>query len=401
MDTEPAADYPQLFRQMIVRSTEAALRAIDPQAPKLEEEERERSLYALGLALDLPEAWPVAGDLTLTLAPYVEMQGFGVDWVACLERAAAQATEQQDLRSLARLHLQIGRVHGILDEHAVAEQHLWEGHRIAVEIDDADVQARALHRLAQTAAEAGDFQRAKSLVEQVLPIVPEFSPVKGYCHAILGLAAMRQGDWDLAIQWYQHSLRIVTAAGEPRFAAQAERTLGLAYRYSKQYEKAIVHFKRSLEATAVLSSSQEYAIAQMEIGVTHWYLGQHEEALHLYSECEPTFVAGGSKVLLGHLYNNRGLALRDLDRTNEAQDSFFASIQIMRELHLPLWVANVLESLGGLYQRMGKSAEAVVTWQQALQELNALPEMPGYLHDLLVRRIQEVKDSGEPSAGFP
>lgn len=96
----------------------------------------------------------------------------------------------------------------------------------------------------------------------------------------------------------------------------------------------------------------------MEIGVTHWYLGQHEEALHLYSECEPTFVAGGSKVLLGHLYNNRGLALHDLDRTNEAQDSFFASIQIIRELHLPLWVANVLESLGGLYQRMGKSAEA-------------------------------------------
>ena len=58
MGMSSEADYPQLFRHMIVRSTEAALAAIDPQAPKLEEEARERSLYLLKLAQDLPDAWP-------------------------------------------------------------------------------------------------------------------------------------------------------------------------------------------------------------------------------------------------------------------------------------------------------------------------------------------------------
>jgi hypothetical protein len=73
----------------------------------------------------------------------------------------------------------------------------------------------------------------------------------------------------------------------------------------------------------------------------------------------------------------------------------------MRALGHPLWIANAMESLGGMYQKMGRDEEAVITWQQALQELSALPEVPRYLHDLLVRRIQEINCSGEPGAGFP
>ena len=399
--TTDTADYPQMFRRMVVRSTAAALAAIDPNAARLEEEDRERSLYALGLALRLAEAWPAAGDLTLTLAPHMETQGFGGEWLTYLETAAEQARQQHDLRALAGLYLRIGRAYGFLDQYVAAEGVLLEAYRIGAEIGDLDIQARALHRLAQTAAEAGDFPRAKSLVEQVLPLVSETSPVRGYCCTILGLYAMRQGDWDAAVRFYQEGLQILGAAGEPRFVAQAERILGLAYRYSKQYEQAIEQFNRALAIASALNSSQEVAIAQMEMGVTYWYLGRHEQSLQLYAECEPVFVANGSKLLLGHLYNNRGLALRDLQRTDEAQASFFAGVQLMRELNMPLWVANALESLGGLYQRLGRVEEALATWRQALEELSTLPEPPRYLHDLIVRRIQEVGGSGEPGAGFP
>ena len=46
-------DYQSMFRQMLARSVQAALADIDPAAPRLEEVQRDRSLYALSLALDL------------------------------------------------------------------------------------------------------------------------------------------------------------------------------------------------------------------------------------------------------------------------------------------------------------------------------------------------------------
>jgi tetratricopeptide (TPR) repeat protein len=105
--------------------------------------------------------------------------------------------------------------------------------------------------------------------------------------------------------------------------------------------------------------------------------------------------------MLAHLYNNRGLALRDLNRTLEAEEAFYSSIQIMRELKMPLWVANALESLGGLYQRMGDVRKAEAIWSQALAELALLPEAPQYLHDLLVRRLEEIGAKQEEIGGEP
>jgi tetratricopeptide (TPR) repeat protein len=394
-------DYPQMFRRMVVRSAEAALAGIDPKALKLGEEERERSLYALSMALNLDEAWPAAGRLALRLAPHMEMQQVSHAWLDYLEQAAAQAAAQRDMRQEAHLCLQIGRIYGMLSEYAAAERYLREAHRLGLVLDEADLQARALHRLAQTAAEAGNFQEACTLVDQVLPLVAPDSLVCGHCYTVLGLTAMRQGHWHDAIQWYGQAYQILRGHGEQRYIVQAARTLGTAYRYAKQYDQALDYYRQSLQALGDLEFSFEYATTQMEFGVTYWYLGRCADALTCFAECEPIFVKSGSRYMLAHLYNNRGLALRDLNRTLEAEEAFYSSIQIMRELKMPLWVANALESLGGLYQRMGDVRKAEAIWSQALEELALLPEAPQYLHDLLVRRLEEIGAKQEEVGGEP
>lgn len=127
----------------------------------------------------------------------------------------------------------------------------------------------------------------------------------------------------------------------------------------------------------------------MELGITYWYLERYEDALAVYAQCEPVFLKSGAKLILAHLYNNRGFAFRDLDRIEEARNSFLVSIEMMREVGFVASVANAMESLGGLYQRVGDLDEAVNTWQQALKELAKLQEVPFYFQDLITRRITE------------
>lgn len=397
--TTETADYPQMFRQMVVRSTAATLAAIDPNATRLEEEDRERSLYALGLALKLPEAWPSAGSLTLAIAPYMELYGVNADWIDYLEAALVQALVQQDIHTAAKLCLQAGRVYGF--QRDSAEKHLFRCIDYAEQAGDLDIQAQALQRLAQIAAEVGDFPLARTYADRVLEFVAEDSPVRGSCYLIRGLIALREANWDAAIDWYQRSWQIQKGIGQVRLVAQAEGYLGVAYRYAKQYDKAVEHLNHSLQLMNTLDSPLQYATLQMELGTTYWYLERYEDALAVYAQCEPVLLKSGAKLILAHLYNNRGLALRDLDRIEEARNSFLVSIEMMRELGLSLWVANAMESLGGLYQRVGNLDEAVNTWQQALKELTKLQEVPFYFQDLITRRITEALEVQEKLAPPP
>ncbi len=388
---EQGPDYPALFRAMIVRSTQAALAALGPQALKLEEEERRRSLYLLSLALDLPAAWRPAVELTLALAPYMEMQGFGPEWMGYLEKAISQAQRQQDGAALAKLHSALGWLYRLSNDYPLAERHLLAGRDLARKNNDKATQAQAVDRLAVCAVEQADFPRARQYIDETMQLLEAGDPLYAHSYSRLGLIALRQGNWDEAIQRYMRSLHLFTVSQQARFAAQTERHLGFALIYAKRYAEAVEHYQNSLALLSQADSLVDWASTQMELGVAYWYTGDCQAALALYKLCEPAFVKTNSRILLAHLYNNRGLALRELGAFAQAKEALAASVALMRELQHPLWIANALESLGGLYQRMGEREQAVATWEQALQELQTLPETPRYLHDLILQRLQEAK----------
>jgi hypothetical protein len=61
-----------------------------------------------------------------------------------------------------------------------------------------------------------------------------------------------------------------------------------------------------------------------------------------------------------------------------------------------------MDSLAEMFRVMGLLDKAIVVWEQAMLELQVLPEPPQYLYKLIARRIQETKGGlREPDGSLP
>jgi len=401
-DCDEPPDYPVLFRALLVRSVQAALADVDPAAPRLDEDQRERSLYALSLALDLAEAWPAARELTLTIAPFMEMQGYRREWMDFLEKGIAQAASQADKRTYARLQLHMGRLYQLLGDYALADKCLLRSRQLAEESGDKTALVATLDRLSIAAVEQNDFTKARALAEETLTMLEPDDPAGAPSYHVLGLIARRQAKPDEAIAHYTHALALRRQEGVVRFVAQAVRDVGFAYRYAKEYDTALLHYRQAVQLFNESGSIFEEAGAMMGVGIISWHLGRYDDALTCYAACEPVFIKTSSDLYLAKLHNNRGLVFLDLGRYGESEQAFALSIGMARALGDHLETANAQESLGGLYLRMHRYDDAIATWQAALHELATLPETPRYMSELLHSRLREAEQQrGTPAPASP
>ena len=145
----------------------------------------------------------------------------------------------------------------------------------------------------------------------------------------------------------------------------------------------------------------DVAQTQMELGFAHWRQQNHQQAIAAYKLCEPVFVTIGNRLALSTNYY--GLAYTGLHDFEAASRCFAQSLELVRELNiLRALAANVLESLGRMYEAQGLHDMAIAIWEQGLATLAALAEPPEFLRNLLLRRIEEAGCSprGIPH-GFP
>jgi tetratricopeptide (TPR) repeat protein len=383
-------DYPALFRTLLLRSVQAALANVDPAAARLDEDQRARSLYALSLALDLAEAWPAARDLTLTIAPFMETQGYRHEWIDFLEKGITLAESQADASANARLHVYIGRLYQLLGDYATADRFLGRGYQLAQAGEDRSTLILALDRLAIAAVHQHDFLKARTLAEETLAMLDPDDPACTPSLSVLGLIALRNAEWDGAIDYYTRIYELRKPAGIPRFMAQAYRDLGYAHSYAGHFVEAQAYYEMAVRMFGEQGNELEQATSRMTLGMVHWRQQQNQQALACYALSEPVLAKFDARLSLANLYNNEGLAYRDMGFYAEALQSFTLSLQIAREIGYHLDTANFLESLGGLYLRMGRPDDAVSTWQAALEELALLPETPRYLYQLILKRLHDV-----------
>lgn len=395
-----AADYPALFRTLLVRSVESAYASIDPQAPRLEDDARERSLYALSLALDLDDAWPPAATLLLTLAPHMEMQGYWSDWLEFLDRALGRAEAAHDLRTAARIHLHIGMIRQGRNEYAAADAHFAQCRQLAEAAGDERTGAKAIDRQAVSAVEQTDLPRARALATEAIRRLGTDDPGSAAAYSVLGLIAVRRGEWEEAINHYTRSRDLHVRGGNPETIMQATNNLALTYRYAGRHQEARMYLESALKTLNTvektissfmsIGSMIEQAKAQMNLGVEYWYLAEYEKALECYNRCESVFVQTGQRVMIAILANNRGLAYLRMGDYARAEQEFAGALALVRPLDDHMMIAKILESWGGLHLQAGNADKAASLWIEALSELDALPEAPQYLRSLIAGGLRNL-----------
>lgn len=383
-------DYPALFRHYVARGLRATLAAFGAATDQLDEAQRERGLHLLSYGLRLDDAWSDIRDLTLTLAPHLERQGYRQAWMTVLTQALAQANNRGDTAASAQLHLRLGRLHILLGEHAAAVDHLTQAQKLAVAAGDCATQAHALERLGYSAFERSDLDAAQHYAEAALALTTPDDLTAIHVRHLLAWMAVRRGALSKGVDLLQHVVAWHRRQGQCQALAAALRDLGGVYLYMQQYEQAIAPLHEAIDLFIALGNHFGEAVARMNLGVAHWYRSDYAQALAAFAACDAIFAQVGARIYLARLYNNRGLVYCELGEYTRATTFFKQSIDIARELRDFYEVANALDSLAGLHQRTGDIAAARAMWQAALDELAHLPTPPQYLFDLIQERMAAV-----------
>lgn len=400
IDPTPSEDnYPAIFRLYVARGLRATLDAFDAATDQLDEAQRERGLHLLSYGLRLDDAWGDARDLTLTLAPHLERQGYRQAWMAVLTQALAQANGRGDTAAAAQLHLRLGRLCVLLGEHAAAVDHLTQAQQLAVAAGDRATQAQTLERLGQNAFERSDLDAAQHNAEAALALAPPDDATAFHARHLLAWVAVRRGALHDGIALLEQVLAWHRRQGGRQAVAAALRDLGAAYTVAQRYDQAVGALDEAIALFVALENRFGEAVARMNLGVAHWYRKEYVQALAAFAPCDASFERVGARIYLARLYNNRGLVYSELGEHARARAFFDQSIAVARAEQDFYETANALDSLAGLHRRTGDDAAALATWQAALDELARLPAPPDYLLNLIQERMAAVREEGRVARG--
>ncbi len=352
---------------------------------------RDRAVHVLSFALGLPSIWPLTRDLLLALAPWLEIQGVDSAWMGVLKRGVVLAQSQGDVNASARLHLHLGRLYLLKGNYSDSAAQLQRGATIAELLNDAPTLAACLHRLAWLAVQRSQLPEAERLAHKVLETLAANEPGAEFCYTVLGRVALYRGEWEIAIAHYQRSLNGRREQGGPAHIAPGLRDLGNALMMSKRYPEASAVMQEAIELFGQIGSVYEQAVVRMNLGIIHWYQGEHDAALACYDASEPVFRRLGVVASLGRLYSNRGLALRDLRRFEEAECTLVEAIELLRAADAVIEVANTLESLSSLFLLLDQREQAITLLHEALRQLDRLPEKPAHVYGLIVERLRAIE----------
>lgn len=375
---EEPANYPELFRSFIVRSAVEVLRAIGPAPRQLSGDDRDAALYSLSYALGLDAAWPVARQLLLRIAPLMEQAGFRDDWARYLVRGVECSQAAGDGAGEAELRWHLGVLHQLLASYEAAGQELLASAALYEDLGDRVGRARALNRLAFVARRQRRFEHARELLDEATALTTEADAERAYTYLVLGSLALDAEAWPAAAEHFRRAIAQLGARPDERLVAWNLTNLGFALWHDGQLEAAAAAYWEAIGLyETVIADAINLAVARLNLGVL-LLEDRPADALNLWVEAEKTFRAAEDLLRLAKVRNDIGLACTALQRWEEAEVAFEASIECWRTIGDPQGVADTLDGLGQAYVRQGRCEEAVVVYHEALGEIDKIREEPGY-----------------------
>ncbi len=377
----PSSNYSLVFHRYIKRSVRFSLNEIQA-VGILSPSQQKQSLHILNYALNLPEAWPEARNLLLTMAAKMERAGFIDDWLPYLNYGLRQSQTQDDSATEAKLQFQIGLFFQLRGNYPQAETAFEKAAALYQTLNDLPGQARALNKLAYVARQQRCFDEASKWVQQALTLLPPKHLERAYSYLVLGTIELDKRNWQPAANFFRQSLEVWQKEKDHRMMAWSLTNLGAALRHLKQNQAAIAAYRQAITLLEQVHDPVNLAGAQMNLGNIYLMQAELRQALELYRPAEVIFRQTHDAYRLGLVYLNMGIAYRRLKDWKQAEDAYRASIKQWEELGITAQAVNALDGLGLLYVDRQQPQEAKKIFRQALSQLAKITGDPTYEYRL-------------------
>ncbi|CAF3820338.1 unnamed protein product [Rotaria sordida] len=192
---------------------------------------------------------------------------------------------------------------------------------------------------------------------------------------LLGLIKYNQGEYNMAVEFYEKALDIYEKTLPPNHPdlAASYNNIGLVYDKMGEYSKTLSSYERSLEIRkiALPPNHSDLAASYLNIGSVHYSMGEYSKALSSYErslEIQKLALPPNHPDLASS-YSGIGLVYDNMREYSKALSSYERSLEI-RNIALPSNhpdLAASYNNIGLVYDKMGEYSKALSSYERSLQ----------------------------------
>jgi tetratricopeptide (TPR) repeat protein len=277
---------------------------------------------------------------------------------------ALQSAEWLPQDSVAGQRLQaecaLGELLTTTGRYDAALEHLRQARSLAIQQHDQETEARACRWLARLYELRSEYSTAVEWIQKGMVVLEGRETVEmTQLLLIAGLINTRLGNYDIALDQCETSLRVAEKLGEVAVLARSYTLLGHLSRLRGASAMAVWYFQRGLDLYGIAGDINGQAIAHDLIATAEFHIGQWLEAERHYLRAHEIFALIGNKYSLALADNNLGGIALNQGRLDEALDFYRRALRSLEQMGESLYVQGALHvNLGHTFVRRGEAEAA-------------------------------------------
>lgn len=257
-----------------------------------------------------------------------------------LHTAIEKYGDQGDFKAQATALMELGALQEELshtDEALATYQH---AANIAGRYDDRQVQVRALRGVASVYLIQQQMAQAIEVLRQAMELIDDDEP-DGALVSLMGMAHLRAGAIDEAIQYHLRAIDLLEAAGDHPRLARARLRLGIAYLTGGSYGDAATQLRVAVQWMQMMGDVRGVARGLANLGAAEQTQGQIELALDLWRSALDLQTQLSDGLGLAYTCYNLGDLLWHLNRPADATRYLSCALRYARQLALDALVPHL------------------------------------------------------------
>jgi tetratricopeptide (TPR) repeat protein len=196
----------------------------------------------------------------------------------------------------------------------------------------------------------------------------------------------RKGELDLAIEYYEKSMKIKEALGDRRGLGATCGNLGPVYARKGEWDLAIGYYEKGIEIFEALGDRHGLASTYNNLGLVYADKGEWDLAIGYYEKGIEIFEALGDRRGLAHVYNNLGFVYDRKGEWGRAIEYCEKSREISEARGDQHGVGITLSNIGKVYLDRSDPMGAKINLKEAIKKIHpdARPHYPNALNWLAV-----------------
>ncbi len=222
---------------------------------------------------------------------------------------------------------------------------------VAQRHDDAEALADALYQRGYLRGVQGDYAAGLTDLRQARGLYERLAMPARAATVVNGIAILynRLGDHEQARHYYEQTLKSQRHDGSHRELAVTHHNLGRVHENLKQWDKAREAFEASLQHSRTIQYARGEAYALRGLASVRNAEGRPEAALGLLQLADLLGKRSPDERLRAQILLQRGIALRALGRTADAQAALEQALAVFRQVESLHETASTQQVLAGLH----------------------------------------------------